>query len=199
MQGPKPRPAVRSPEERNALVEAHMDVTRRVVAHLWPSRSSVRRLGWNAAVQEALVVLMRAAEIWQERPGACFRSYAFKCCVKALPGIARRDRLWVKRWGALGHLPVFTGCEDWQAGKSTRDFHEDHEARGARLEETRRRVRRVLDRMPAGIERDWLELRLGGLTYHEAWVMLGRPRRTAESIGTGALKMARELARVEAA
>mgnify|MGYP001610597102 CR=1 FL=1 len=192
--GPTPRQPVRSAAERNALVEANTDVAQMAVAKLWHQRESVRRLGWEGAEQEALVILMRAAEIWREHMGACFRTYAYTCCMKALPGIARQDRLWVKRWNSLGHMPVFTGCEDWHAGRSLRDFQENHESRASRLDATRTRVRHLLNHMPASVERDWLERRLEGLTYYEAWIALGRPRRSAESIGAAALRMARELA-----
>lgn len=84
-------PALRGPQDRNALVEKNLSLVPWAIFHKRPRlRKSVRILGGNDAVQEGRLSLFRAAELWDPTKGA-FSSYAVVAIRHGVMNAARRQ------------------------------------------------------------------------------------------------------------
>ena len=197
--GSKPKPAIRTTEERDELVLNNLDIPRKTVRVMWGTSLAVRRLGWDDAVQTMTLVMLRAAETWDECKGE-FRPYATAACFRSLRGLAVRqiNIITVKTAGKRAPVVLTAGDEhrtmlaiDNRRNRSPEVAEEETDY----LDEVRDKVESVLARMPPGQERDWMERRLEGLSRFETWAALGRPRRSLESIECRALQMARKIAK----
>jgi RNA polymerase sigma factor (sigma-70 family) len=88
----KPHQALRDILERNALVLEWLDLVPWAIYEKRPRLSCVARLlGYQDAMQEGRVALLRAAELWDPSKGK-FTSYAVQCIRCRLRGKAQRLR-----------------------------------------------------------------------------------------------------------
>jgi RNA polymerase sigma factor (sigma-70 family) len=102
----KARPAQRGLAERNALVEQYIYLPAWCIHALWAHNRPLRRLGWDDAVQNAALGLIRAADLWDPSKGT-FTTYAAQSIRRHLIRACQDIGLihvpsWVQRKGTRG-------------------------------------------------------------------------------------------------
>lgn len=163
MRGAPKKPAVRSPEERNLLVNEHLDLADNIVSHLWkkyPAR--MKRLGSDDALQAARMGLMRAADLWNGKTGTEFRIYAWRFCRGwVLLEMRRSMTVQCSSRHAVVHvqkLPL-----------DGTTIEERQERPDPGLDTAHHRIEKVFESMPPGHEVNYLRRLAQGSLQYDAW------------------------------
>lgn len=134
------RPSLRSVDERNALVEQHLElapIAMRLFFACYPG--AWRRYPWEVALGDAYLGLIRAAELYEPEKGS-FATYA----VWWVRHFMRRGLVRESRQRGAGTPPPGAPAQ----GFDPRDFREEPPRVQAERHQTTELVRAALDKLP---------------------------------------------------
>jgi DNA-directed RNA polymerase specialized sigma subunit len=178
-------PSVRSIAERDALILANQGLIGCIIRQLWRV-PRIREMGWDDAFAEGEIILIRAAELWEEGR-VKFSTYAGRALTNQLPRVALKYQAvrrpgWIFKRGREPPpaLPLFVPLEmDWLP------WREDETDGGPCLAD----VLAVLSE-PA---KEVCRLRAKGLTLIEVGLVLDLSATRVEYLARQARGLAREI------